>query len=79
MSHVHDSDTAYDGWCANCPEPSTPWRWRLSYWLRPYDILLDARRWRWVKSGHRRQAEWLTPERIEAIQQAVAKRGEQPK
>lgn len=22
--------------------------WQLSYWLRPYDMLADARRWRWA-------------------------------
>jgi hypothetical protein len=24
-------------------------RHRLSYWLRPYDMLADARRWRWQR------------------------------
>lgn len=33
--------------------------WRLRYWIRPYDMLLDARRWRWQKSGHARQAAFL--------------------
>lgn len=29
-------------------------RWALAipgYWLRPYDMLLDARRWRWQPRG----------------------------
>jgi hypothetical protein len=28
---------------------------RFGYWVRPYDPVLDARRWRWEPSGCARQ------------------------
>lgn len=83
MSHIHDSDTAYDGWCASCPEPAWTLRARVSqaitnlgYWLRPYDQLLDARRWRWQKSGHEQNRMYLdaNPQvlaRLRAIQRDI--------
>lgn len=27
------------------------WMTSLGYWIRPYDMMLDARRWRWQESG----------------------------
>jgi hypothetical protein len=27
------------------------WLVCVSYWIRPYDICLDARRWRWQRRG----------------------------
>ncbi len=35
-------DAAYGG---------TPIRHRMSYWMRPYDMRLDARVWRWQRPG----------------------------
>lgn len=33
-------------------------RYRLGYWLRPYDAHLDRRRWRWAQSGCAQSREW---------------------
>jgi hypothetical protein len=28
------------------------WAWhRIGYWVRPYDLMLDARRWFWQPRG----------------------------
>lgn len=42
-----------DGRLAGIPywSPGAPLHVRLSYWLRPYDAHLDARRWRWQEPG----------------------------
>lgn len=33
----------------------------LGYWVRPYDMHLDRRRWRWERSGRQRSYAALAP------------------
>lgn len=39
---------------------------RVGYWLRPYDAVLDGRRWRWKPSGCRQQREHLSRPEVRA-------------
>jgi hypothetical protein len=43
----------------------------LGYWIRPYDMHLDARRWRWEQSGRQRSHDAIaaSPALLAAISQ----------
>ena len=42
------------------------WRCQmLGYWLRPYDLHLDDRRWRWTESG----CHQITPHVVQALRE----------
>lgn len=39
---------------------------RFSYWIRPYDAVLDARRWRWQPRGKCLFSSRKSPAEVEA-------------
>lgn len=50
------------------------------YWLRPYDPHLDARRWRWQRSGRQRTQRYFAehPELLGALERAVREHRDRP-
>jgi len=50
----------------------------LGYWIRPFDMLADRRRWRWQPTAPCGRQKWaaLTPQQQAALQEWAQQRGE---
>lgn len=48
----------------------------FGYWIRPYDMIRDARRWRWQRRGRCGRVVWaaLPAEARDAVVKAVERR-----